>query len=106
MFFLFNDYKLVIFFSYKFLLGEVKLELGNFDVLSRYNVEACLSTSAAAVHEFRLPPKALVGLHAYCPVHFDAFHAVLVDTSVHTSLLKTGVYTSSLKVPRFVFIFI
>lgn len=69
---------------------------------SRYNVDACLDTSPAAVHEFRLPPKALLGLHAYCPVHFDAFHAVLVDTSVHASLLKSEVHTSSLKVPRFV----
>ncbi|KAL8529718.1 hypothetical protein ACS0TY_006963 [Phlomoides rotata] len=78
----------------------LKFELLYTPVLeNRYNVEACLSTSPAAVHEFRLPPKALLGLHAYCPVHFDAFHAVLVDTSVHTSLLKTGVYTSSLKVP-------
>ncbi|KAG6401700.1 hypothetical protein SASPL_138564 [Salvia splendens] len=54
----------------------------------------------AAVHEFRLPPKALFGLHVYCPVHFDAFHAVLVDVTVHVSLLKRDC-TSSLKVPRF-----
>ncbi|XP_042017030.1 uncharacterized protein LOC121765053 isoform X2 [Salvia splendens] len=52
----------------------------------------------AAVHEFRLPPKALFGLHVYCPVHFDAFHAVLVDVTVHVSLLKRDC-TSSLKVP-------
>lgn len=55
----------------------------------------------AAVHEFRLPSKALLGLHAYCPVHFDAFHAVLVDITVHVSLLKMDC-TSSQKVPRFV----
>uniref|UniRef100_A0A3Q7FS44 Uncharacterized protein n=1 Tax=Solanum lycopersicum TaxID=4081 RepID=A0A3Q7FS44_SOLLC len=55
--------------------------------------------SPAAVHEFRLPPKALLGLHSYCPVHFDVFHAVLVDVSVHISLLKSGVHTSSKKVP-------
>ncbi|XP_042003199.1 protein FAM135B-like isoform X2 [Salvia splendens] len=78
----------------------VKFELLYAPVLeNRYNVDACLDTSPAAVHEFRLPPKALLGLHAYCPVHFDAFHAVLVDTSVHASLLKSEVHTSSLKVP-------
>lgn len=58
-----------------------------------------LDASPAAVHEFRLPSKALLGLHSYCPVHFDVFHAVLVDVSVHISLLKSGVYTSSKKVP-------
>lgn len=78
----------------------LKFELLYAPVLeNRYNVDTCLDTSPAAVHEFRLPPKALLGLHAYCPVHFDAFHAVLVDTSVHASLLKTEVHTSSLKVP-------
>ncbi|XP_042033497.1 protein FAM135B-like isoform X3 [Salvia splendens] len=78
----------------------VKFELLYAPVLeNRYNVDACLDTTPAAVHEFRLPPKALLGLHAYCPVHFDAFHAVLVDTSVHASLLKSEVHTSSLKVP-------
>ncbi|KAG6737028.1 hypothetical protein POTOM_060013 [Populus tomentosa] len=46
--------------------------------------------SSVAVHEFRIPPKALLGLHSYCPVHFDAFHSVLVDVSVHISLLKAG----------------
>ncbi|KAJ6762149.1 hypothetical protein OIU74_024769 [Salix koriyanagi] len=45
---------------------------------------------SVAVHEFRIPPKALLGLHSYCPVHFDAFHSVLVDVSVHISLLKAG----------------
>ncbi|MCH82761.1 protein FAM135B-like [Trifolium medium] len=53
----------------------------------------------AAVHEFRIPPKALSGLHSYCPVHFDAFHAALVDVSVHVSLLRTVIYPSALKVP-------
>ncbi|PIN22649.1 hypothetical protein CDL12_04633 [Handroanthus impetiginosus] len=78
----------------------LKFELLYTPVLqNRYDVQTSLDTCPAAVHEFRLPPKALLGLHAYCPVHFDAFHAVLVDTSVHASLLKSGVYTSSLKVP-------
>ncbi|KAK2664209.1 hypothetical protein Ddye_002783 [Dipteronia dyeriana] len=51
----------------------------------------------AAVHEFRIPPKALIGLHSYCPVHFDAFHAVLVDISVHITLLKASASIASLK---------
>ncbi|XP_043811132.1 uncharacterized protein LOC110610261 isoform X3 [Manihot esculenta] len=53
---------------------------------------AHLDASSVAVHEFRIPPKALLGLHSYCPVHFDAFHAVLVDVSVHASLLKASSY--------------
>jgi hypothetical protein len=57
------------------------------------------NASSVSVHEFRIPPKALLGLHSYCPVHFDAFHYVLVDASVHTSLMTAG---SFMKVPRFV----
>ncbi|KAK8290942.1 hypothetical protein V6Z11_D06G031100 [Gossypium hirsutum] len=53
----------------------------------------------AAIHEFRIPPKALLGLHSYCPVYFDAFHAVLVDVSVHTTLLKTVSRKVHTKVP-------
>lgn len=60
------------------------------------------SLNSVAVHEFRVPPKALLGLHSYCPVHFDAFHAVLVDISVHISLLKAGFYAVPSQVPRFV----
>jgi hypothetical protein len=70
--------------------------------LHRSEMLAFLDAFPAAVHEFRIPPKALVGLHSYCPVHFDAFHAVLVDVSIHTSLLKFGSSTSPPKVPRFV----
>ncbi|KAG5224608.1 serine esterase family protein [Salix suchowensis] len=51
---------------------------------------------SVAVHEFRIPPKALLGLHSYCPVHFDAFHSVLVDVSVHISLLKAGSFLKAL----------
>lgn len=69
-------------------------------IQDRYNIQACFDACPAAVHEFRLPPKALLGLHTYCPVHFDAFHAVLVDTSIHVTLLKSRAYTSSLKVSR------
>ncbi|TYI75795.1 hypothetical protein E1A91_D06G031700v1, partial [Gossypium mustelinum] len=53
----------------------------------------------AAIHEFPIPPKALLGLHSYCPVYFDAFHAVLVDVSVHTTLLKAGSRKVHTKVP-------
>ncbi|XP_021858514.1 uncharacterized protein [Spinacia oleracea] len=63
-------------------------------------LQASLSTSAAAVHEFRIPPKALLGLHSYCPVLFDAFHSVLVDVSIHISLLKTVAQSNQKKVPR------
>ncbi|KAL2342150.1 hypothetical protein Fmac_010090 [Flemingia macrophylla] len=62
-------------------------------------LQSSLDVCAASVHEYRIPPKALLGLHSYCPVHFDAFHAVLVDTSVHVSLLKPGYHTPQLKVP-------
>ncbi|PON68315.1 Protein FAM [Parasponia andersonii] len=63
------------------------------------DLQASLSACSAAVHEFRIPPKALLGLHSYCPVHFDAFHAVLVDASVHISLLKGESYTAPKKLP-------
>ncbi|KAK4271109.1 hypothetical protein QN277_019849 [Acacia crassicarpa] len=65
----------------------------------RSDLHASLGQCAAAVHEFRIPPKALLGLHSYCPVYFDASHAVLVDTSVHISLLRAGLWTPQLKVP-------
>lgn len=45
-----------------------------------------------------------MGLHSYCPVHFDAFHAVLVDLSIHVVLLKAGTYRPLEKVSRFVII--
>ncbi|XP_014630038.1 uncharacterized protein [Glycine max] len=60
-------------------------------------MQASLDDSSAAIHEFRIPPKALIGLHSYCPVHFDALHAVLVDVSVHVTLLKAVSYSSALK---------
>lgn len=62
-------------------------------------------SSSSSVHEFRLPCKTLMGLHSYCPVHFDIFHAVLVDLSVHIAYLKSGT-KSSLKVHRFVIFFL
>ncbi|VFQ86608.1 unnamed protein product [Cuscuta campestris] len=64
----------------------------------RSDLHAPLGAKPVAVHEFRIPPKALLGLHSYCPVHFDSFHAVLVDASIHICLLKRGVHTLSSKV--------
>ncbi|XP_052627442.1 uncharacterized protein LOC111878186 isoform X2 [Lactuca sativa] len=55
--------------------------------------EDFLEVTPAAIHEFRISPKALLGLHSYCPIHFDAFHVVLIDTIVYISLLKGGVHT-------------
>ncbi|XP_074296521.1 uncharacterized protein LOC141626767 isoform X1 [Silene latifolia] len=63
-------------------------------------LQAFLSTSpAAAIHEFRVPPKALLGIHSYCPILFDAFHSVLVDASIHISILKSVAQNISKKVP-------
>ncbi|KAL8167837.1 hypothetical protein V2J09_009336, partial [Rumex salicifolius] len=59
-----------------------------------------VAASATATHEFRIPPKALLGLHSYCPVYFDAFHAVLLDLSVHITLLKSSVYKNISKESR------
>ena len=73
-----------------------------FQHLCRPELQGSLDPYAASVHEYKIPPKALRGLHSYCPVHFDAFHAVLVDTSIHISLLKASYHTSQQKVSRFV----
>ncbi|XP_019053795.1 PREDICTED: uncharacterized protein LOC104599909 isoform X2 [Nelumbo nucifera] len=64
-----------------------------------FDMQASLDAFPAAVHEFQIPPKALLGLHSYCPVHFDYFHAVLVDLSVHIVLLKAGAHGPRQKVP-------
>lgn len=69
---------------------------------SRSELQASSVASSAAVHEFRIPRRALLGLHSYCPVHFDAFHSVLVDLTLHLVYLKAGATKSSLKVHRFV----
>ncbi|CAH9078882.1 unnamed protein product [Cuscuta europaea] len=77
----------------------LKFELLYAPVLeNRSGMPASLGTKPVAVHEFRIPPKALLGMHSYCPVHFDAFHAVLVDASVHICLLKRGIHIPSSKV--------
>jgi hypothetical protein len=62
-------------------------------------IQSSSVASSAAVHEFRIPRRALLGLHSYCPVHFDAFHAVLVDLTLHIVYLKAGATKPSLKVP-------
>ncbi|WVZ54319.1 hypothetical protein U9M48_005135 [Paspalum notatum var. saurae] len=49
------------------------------------------------VHEFRIPHRALLGLHSYCPVHFDALHSALVDLTIHIVYLKAGLTKSPLK---------
>ena len=54
---------------------------------------ASLDAYPATVHEFCIPSKALLSLHSYYLVHFDVFHAVLVDLSVHIALLKDGTST-------------
>ncbi|XP_075672510.1 uncharacterized protein LOC142642042 isoform X5 [Castanea sativa] len=78
----------------------LKFELMYAPILNiRPELQASLEPCSVAVHEFRIPPNALLGMHAYCPVHFDASHAVLVDISVHVSLLRTGSYVPPLKVP-------
>ncbi|XP_047316748.1 protein FAM135B-like isoform X3 [Impatiens glandulifera] len=58
-----------------------------------------MDPTSAAVHEFRIPPKALIGLHTYCPVHFDAFHSVLMETTVHITLLNGFIHSARSKVP-------
>lgn len=63
------------------------------------DIQASSATSSAAVHEFRVPRRALLGSHSYCPVHFDAFHSVLVDLTLHIVYLKAGATKSSLKIP-------
>ncbi|XP_057849810.1 uncharacterized protein LOC131060560 isoform X2 [Cryptomeria japonica] len=58
-------------------------------------VQYNLDNFPASVHEIRVPPKALLGLHSYCPLHFDTLHMVLVDMSVHVVLLKAASSVSS-----------
>ncbi|XP_057417136.1 uncharacterized protein LOC130711495 [Lotus japonicus] len=79
------------------LLYAPTLENGLAYTIYRADVQASLDDSPAAIHEFRIPLKALLGLHSYCPVYFDALHAVLVDVSVHVSLLKAAFFSSASK---------
>ncbi|XP_042427515.1 protein FAM135B-like isoform X1 [Zingiber officinale] len=68
------------------LLYAPTLENGN-------EIQATYNLIPASIHEFRIPPEALLGLHSYCPVHFDTFHASLIDLSVHVVYLKSGTST-------------
>ncbi|XVE70277.1 hypothetical protein DITRI_Ditri10aG0059400 [Diplodiscus trichospermus] len=78
----------------------LKFELLYAPVLENgFEFQASPDGCPAAIHEFRIPPKALLGLHSYCPVHFDAFHSVLVDVSVHITLLRAGSRKAPMKVP-------
>ncbi|OEL21806.1 Protein FAM135A [Dichanthelium oligosanthes] len=77
----------------------LKFELTYIPTLGNGWTEAPDSSDAdlVPVHEFRIPHKALLGLHSYCPVHFDALHSALVDLTIHIVYLKAGVTKSSLK---------
>ncbi|MED6181417.1 hypothetical protein PIB30_019132 [Stylosanthes scabra] len=61
--------------------------------LCGYEFQGSPDAFSASIHEYKIPPKGLLGLHSYCPVNFDAFH-----TSVHVSLLKASHHTSRPKV--------
>ncbi|KAJ7546564.1 hypothetical protein O6H91_08G044700 [Diphasiastrum complanatum] len=47
-----------------------------------------LEMASVASHEFRIPYAALLGSHTYSPVHFDSWHMVLVDVTIHTVLMS------------------
>ncbi|KAJ4849570.1 hypothetical protein Tsubulata_019817 [Turnera subulata] len=68
----------------------LKFELLQASTETRPESLGLLNMCSVAVHEFRIPPKALLGLHSYCPVYFDAFHSVLIDVTVHMCLLKSA----------------
>ncbi|WKA12918.1 hypothetical protein VitviT2T_030261 [Vitis vinifera] len=63
-------------------------------------LQASLDACSASVQEFQIPPKAFLGLHSYCPIHFDSFHAVLVGISLHIPLLRAAIHAPSSKVPN------
>ncbi|WOL04103.1 hypothetical protein Cni_G12824 [Canna indica] len=104
-----QDVPLSIMVSFNFSIGKdegpswsaviLKFELMYASSLENgHEIQASFDMFPTAVHEFRIPPKALLGLHSYCPVYFDAFHAVLVDLSVHIVFLKSSNSTQE-KVP-------
>ncbi|KAL5703698.1 hypothetical protein ACHQM5_022223 [Ranunculus cassubicifolius] len=78
----------------------LKFELMFAPVLDKGSSLQASPDVSASVHEFRIPPKALLGLHSYCPLHFDSFHAVFVELSVHVILLKDDTCAPTAKVPR------
>ncbi|KAL7202592.1 hypothetical protein ACSBR1_034122 [Camellia fascicularis] len=105
-----QDVLLSVMISFNLSLGQyegpstsaviLKFELMYAPVLENgFGLQSSLDVCSASVHEFRIPPKALLGLHSYCPVHFGTFHAVLVDITVHITLLKGGVHSVPPKVP-------
>ncbi|KAJ8758706.1 hypothetical protein K2173_000427 [Erythroxylum novogranatense] len=96
-----QDIHLCVMISFNFSLRNFKVPSKSAVILKFELLQAPITTSGAellsyldsssvAVHEFRIPPKALLGLHSYCPVHFDSFHSVLVDATVHISLLRAA----------------
>ncbi|KAG1369804.1 putative protein FAM135B [Cocos nucifera] len=104
-----QDLLLSVMVSFNLTIGEdespsasaviLKFELMYAPILENGSeMQASFDAVSAAVHEFRIPPKGLLGLHSYCPVHFDAFHAVLVDLSIHVVFLKAGTYARAQKV--------
>ncbi|CAL9041129.1 unnamed protein product [Musa banksii] len=99
-----QDVPLSVMVSFNFAIGKdekplisaviLKFELMYAPILENgHEIQASFDMIPVAVHEFKIPPRALFGLHSYCPVHFDAFHAVLVDLSVHIVYLKAGAST-------------
>ncbi|KAH9611300.1 hypothetical protein KSS87_023662 [Heliosperma pusillum] len=82
----------------------IKFELLHASFLEKGSeLQDSLNTLPAASHEFRVPPRALLGLHSYCPILFDAFHSVLVDTSIHISILKSVAHNITKKAPSMSF---
>eukprot|EP00249_Psilotum_nudum_P021203 c28018_g1_i1 orf=264-2459(-) len=99
-----QDIFLAVMISFNLFLRSVEKLLIN-AVLIRFELLyapiAVLSTNMNAVkflfcaeNELRVPPKTLLGIHAYCPLHFDTWHMVLVDVTVHSVLLKVNFSTS------------
>ncbi|CAI0439192.1 unnamed protein product [Linum tenue] len=69
--------------------------LSTFDAENGSSLQFPTDLDPVAVHEFRIPSKALLGLHTYCPVQFDSFYPVLVDTSIHITMLEASSKRSS-----------
>ncbi|KAH7285412.1 hypothetical protein KP509_33G027000 [Ceratopteris richardii] len=96
-----QDVHLAVMISFNLSLRNIELLLLN-AVIIRFELlhapidlvvsssNSSLQYSSCANHDFRIPPKALLGLHAYCPVHFDTWHMVLIDVTMHCVLLKVN----------------
>lgn len=96
-----QDVHLSIMVSFNFAIGKDERPLNSavvlkFELMYAPLMENCQEIQTpfvmlpTALHEFRIPPKALLGLHSYCPVHFDAFNSVLIDLSIHIVFLKSA----------------